>query len=75
MSWPAGMYGASSAGHVGVVAGVNANGTVLVRHENWPYGTGEHLQTFTVRPGMQFVHVPGATAGAAEEQGAVEEGA
>jgi surface antigen len=60
MSWPPGQYGASSVGHVGVVAGVNGNGTVLVRHENWPYGSPEHLQNFAIRPGMQFVHVPSA---------------
>ena len=58
MSWPAGMYGASEVGHVGVVQAVNGDGTVLVRHENWPYGSPEHLQTFLVRPGIAFVHVP-----------------
>ena len=72
MSWPAGMYGASSVGHVGIVAGINANGTVLVRHENWPYGSPEHLQTFAIRPGMQFVHVP-APAPAAAPAAAVED--
>jgi surface antigen len=54
--WPAGYYGASRAGHVGVVAAVYGNGTVLVRHENWPFGTPEHFQVFAVRPGLQFVH-------------------
>jgi surface antigen len=58
MSWPAGMYGASEVGHVGLVQAVNPDGTVLVRHENWPYGSPEHLQTFLVRPGIVFVHVP-----------------
>lgn len=59
MSWPRSMYGASDVGHVGVVHAVNDDGSVVVRHENWPYGTPEHLQTFTVRPGIVFVHVPG----------------
>jgi len=58
MVWPAGYYGASSTGHVGIVVAIEGNGTVLVRHENWPYGTPEHLQTFTVRPAHQFVHRP-----------------
>lgn len=58
MSWPAGMYGASWVGHVGVVAAVNEDGSVIVRHENWPYGSPEHLQRFIVRPGMEFVHLP-----------------
>ena len=56
MVWPAGYYGASGTGHVGVVVAVNGNGTVLVRHENWPYGTAEHPQVFTVQPGHRFVH-------------------
>src|SRR5207249_2325670 len=56
MVWPAGYYGASRTGHVGVVAAVYANGTVLVRHENWPSGTPEHFQVFPVRPANQFVH-------------------
>lgn len=58
MSWPAGMYGASSVGHVGIVTAVNGDGTVFVRHENWPYGSAEHVQAFTIRPGMEFVHLP-----------------
>jgi hypothetical protein len=58
ISWPAGMYGASGVGHVGVVASIPGNGTVVVRHENWPYGTGEHLQSFPLRPGYQYVHQP-----------------
>src|SRR5688572_6556786 len=58
ISWPAGQYGASSVGHVGVVTNVHDNGTVQILHENWPYGSAAHLQTFTVRPGMVFVHVP-----------------
>ncbi|MBI3973912.1 MAG: CHAP domain-containing protein [Chloroflexi bacterium] len=69
MVWPAGYYGASGTGHVGVVAAVHGTGSVLVRHENWPYGAAEHAQVFTVRPGHQFVHkivaVP-AVAAAAE---------
>src|SRR5688500_8371100 len=66
MSWPAGQYGASGVGHVGVVTALNENGTVQVLHENWPYGSAAHLQTFTVRPGMLFVHVPPKPAPAAE---------
>ena len=58
ISWPAGQYGASSVGHVGVVTQVHDNGTVQILHENWPYGSTAHLQTFSVRPGMLFVHVP-----------------
>jgi surface antigen len=68
MSWPPGYYGASGVGHVGVVAAVNDNGTVLVRHENWPYGSGEHLQVFPLRPGYQFVHCPGAFAAEGGEE-------
>ena len=56
MVWPGGAYGASGAGHVGIVAAVYGNGTVLVRHENWPIGSGEHLQVFAVSPGHRFVH-------------------
>jgi surface antigen len=56
MVWPASLLGASAFGHVGIVAAVGENGTVLVRHENWPYGTAEHLDTFGVQPGHQFVH-------------------
>ena len=59
MSWPRSMYGASDSGHVGVVHALNGDGTVVVRHENWPYGSPEHLQAFVVRPGIVFVHVPG----------------
>ena len=58
ISWPAGQYGASSVGHVGVVTQVLENGAVQILHENWPYGSAAHLQTFAVRPGMLFVHVP-----------------
>lgn len=58
ISWPAGQYGASEVGHVGIVTALNANGTVQVLHENWPYGHPPHVQTFPVRPGMVFVHVP-----------------
>ncbi|HEV2122809.1 MAG TPA: LysM peptidoglycan-binding domain-containing protein [Chloroflexota bacterium] len=65
ISWPAGAYGASSVGHVGIVTSVYENGSVLVRHENWPYGSGEHLQVFAVRPGFRFVHRPEATTGVA----------
>jgi hypothetical protein len=56
MVWPSGYGGAAGAGHVGIVAAVNGNGTVVVRHENWPYGTAEHLQIFAVLPGHRFVH-------------------
>ena len=58
ISWPAGQYGASEVGHVGIVTALNPNGTVQVLHENWPYGHPPHVQTFPVRPGMVFVHVP-----------------
>ena len=67
MVWPPGAYGASSAGHVGVVAAVNGNGTVVVRHENWPYGTGERIQTMTVQPGHRFVHRTVAAVAGAED--------
>jgi hypothetical protein len=74
ISWPPGYYGASGVGHVGVVAAVNDNGTVLVRHENWPYGTGEKLQVFPQRPAFQYVHRPDALAAQpAEPAGAVRE--
>jgi surface antigen len=56
MVWPGGYYGASRAGHVGVVAAVYGNGTVLVLNENWPMGTAAHYQVFAVHPAHQFVH-------------------
>jgi surface antigen len=56
MVWPVNYFGASTTGHVGVVAAVYGNGTVLVRHENWPFGSAEHTQVFTVHPLNQFVH-------------------
>lgn len=65
MVWPPNYFGASSTGHVGVVAAVNGNGTVTVRHENWPYGSPEHSQVFTVLPGHQFVHRAFTAAGPA----------
>ena len=68
MSWPPGYYGASSVGHVGVVTAVNANGSVVVLHENWPYGSAAHLQTFPLRPGYQFVHRPNVAAAHVEEE-------
>jgi surface antigen len=60
MVWPAGYFGASGIGHVGVVVEVRDDGFLLVRHENWPYGASERLQTFPLRPGYQFVHRPDA---------------
>src|SRR5207237_10828500 len=42
MVWPVNYFGASTTGHVGVVAAVYDNGTVLIRHENWPFGPAEH---------------------------------
>lgn len=68
MVWPAGYGGASGAGHVGIVTGVNGNGTVAVRHENWPYGRAEHIQVFPVLAGHRFVHRAGAR-GAAQVAG------
>ena len=62
MVWPPNYFGASYTGHVAVVAAVYDNGTVLVRHENWPYGSAEHPQVFTVHPANQFVHHPFAAA-------------
>ena len=62
ISWPAGQYGASDVGHVGIVTALNPNGSVQVLHENWPYGSPPHVQTFPVRPGMLFVHVPAPVA-------------
>jgi surface antigen len=67
MVWPAGYAGAAGAGHVGVVAAVYGNGTVLVRHENWPFGTPEHVQVISVRPGHQFVHRAGIRMGPPSE--------
>ena len=69
MVWPPNYFGASYTGHVGVVAAVYDNGTVMVRHENWPYGSAEHPQVFTVRPGNQFVHRPGVVAIAEADNG------
>ena len=73
ISWPPGQYGASSVGHVGVVTRVNENGTVQILHENWPYGSAAHLQTFTVRPGMVFVHVPTPAEAVAAENATLTE--
>src|SRR5262249_7257518 len=56
MVWPGGAYGAAGPGHVAIVVAVYRNGTVLVRHENWPVRTRDHAQVFTVRPGHRFVH-------------------
>ena len=72
ISWPAGQYGASSVGHVGVVTQVYGNGSVQILHENWPYGSAAHLQTFTVRPGMLFVHVPAALEVAPATEASIE---
>jgi hypothetical protein len=62
ISWPAGQYGASGVGHVGVVTAVHGDGTVQILHENWPYGAPAHLKNVVVRPGMLFVHVPAPVA-------------
>jgi surface antigen len=69
MVWPVNYFGASYTGHVAVVSAVYANGTVLVRHENWPFGSAEHAQVFTVHLGNQFVHQPGAVAVAEADNG------
>ncbi|HEV2124686.1 MAG TPA: CHAP domain-containing protein [Chloroflexota bacterium] len=60
MVWPADYAGASSSGHTGVVAEVYGNGRVLVRHENWPYGSPEHAQVFPNLPEYRYVHRPDA---------------
>lgn len=73
ISWPAGQYGASSVGHVGVVTQVNGNGSVQILHENWPYGSAAHLQTFAVRPGMLFVHIPTPVEAVAAENATLTE--
>lgn len=73
ISWPAGQYGASSVGHVGVVTQVHGNGSVQILHENWPYGSAAHLQTFAVRPGMLFVHIPTPTEAVAAENATLTE--
>ncbi len=56
MIWAPRYGGATWAGHVGVVEVVARDGTVTVKHENWPRGSGEHLDEFTVLPGHRFVH-------------------
>ena len=56
MVWGRRFAGAGWTGHVGIVEVVGDDGTVVVKHENWPRGTGEHLETFTVLPGHRFVH-------------------
>lgn len=67
--WPPNYYGASASGHVGIVAGVNGNGSITVRHENWPYGSAEHLQVFAVHPALQFVHQADAVQTAGTDEG------
>ena len=56
MVWGRRFGGASWTGHVGIVEVVGDDGTVVVKHENWPRGTGEHLETFDVLPGHRFIH-------------------
>ncbi len=56
MVWPPGMYGAGGTGHVAVVTASNEDGMVLVRHENWPYGSAERSQVIAIRAGHRFVH-------------------
>ena len=56
MIWAPRYGGATWAGHVGVVEVVTSDGTVTVKHENWPRGSGEHLDDFAVLPGHRFVH-------------------
>ena len=56
MIWAPRYGGATWAGHVGVVEVVASDGTVTVKHENWPRGSGEHLDEFAVLPGHRFVH-------------------
>jgi surface antigen len=56
MIWGRRFAGAGWAGHVGIVEVVGDDGTVVVKHENWPRGTGEHLAEFEVLPGHRFVH-------------------
>jgi hypothetical protein len=55
ISWPPGAYGASRAGHVGLVDDVLDAVTMLVRHENWN-GNPERTYQTALRPGMRFVH-------------------
>lgn len=56
MIWAPRFGGATWAGHVGVVEVVATDGTVTVKYENWPRGSGEHLDEFAVLPGHRFVH-------------------
>lgn len=56
MIWAPRFGGATWAGHVGVVEVVASDGKVTVKHENWPRGSGEHLDEFAVLPGHRFVH-------------------
>jgi len=56
MWWPPHYFGASAFGHVGLVDAINADGSVLVRHENWPYGSPEWRQTFPRREGYRYIH-------------------
>ena len=75
MWWPPNYYGASAAGHVGLVDAVHADGSVRVRHENWPYGSPERLQTFPSRAGYRYIHRPdasGANGEASADAGAAD---
>jgi surface antigen len=56
MVWGRRFGGASWTGHVGIVEVVNSDGTVVVKHENWPRGTREHLEVFEVQRGHRFIH-------------------
>lgn len=72
VAWPPNYYGASSAGHVGIVADIYEH-AILVRHENWPYGSPEWLQVFPLRPGFLYVHPFDVEAVEAFDPAAVDE--
>jgi surface antigen len=56
MVWGRNYGGAAWTGHVAIVEAVIDEGTVLVRHENWPRGSREHVDTIDVLPGHRFIH-------------------
>ena len=66
MWWPPNYFGASDVGHVGIVEALRENGSILVRHENWPYGSPEWQQTFPPRTGYRYVHRADAPDGSGE---------
>lgn len=55
--WQANQGGAAGAGHVGVVVGVNPDGTVQVAQQNWPEGSGPNISTLPKSEAGQLAYI------------------